>query len=248
MTARILRSVIRALLLLALVISACAPTVTPSPVPLSVAVVAPTPTASPPPSPNVPLPTPLATAPQTTPPLDAATASLINELNAWCGDRPPLATPPLPLGVIGRLADGRSARETAALLGRSACAERLKAGAYGEGASEVVTVGGYGADGAVLWVDAGYWRIASVPIDYGYLDLRWDVQRQTERELFFTILSGGSGGAAGLLAVGITGDEGRLTLHARPGASQMGARTRRRPFRTAEVRASLVSGNGHLLK
>lgn len=215
------------LLLLAFVIGSCAPTVVPSPIPSSVTIVSPTPAASPPPVPTRSAPAPLAsppapaTTPATVPRLDEATASLIGALDAWCGALPPRAIGSVPLDLIGRLADGRSARETVAVLGRSSCGERLKAAPYGDGASEVVTVGGYAADGAVLWVDEGYWRIAPVPTDYGYLELRWDVRRENERELFFTIWSGGSGGAVGFLAIAIGAGTARVTLHTRPGASQM---------------------------
>ena len=125
----------------------------------------------------------------------------------------------LPLDVIGQLANGRSAQETVEVLARSKCL--LQPAAYGDGASEVITVGAYAQDGAVLWVDRGYWRIARVPIDYGYLSLLWDVQRGRQRELFLEIWSGGSAGARGYVAVGITGITATMTLHAAPGASNM---------------------------
>jgi hypothetical protein len=170
-------------------------------------------------------PPPVASTVPTAPPqpaLDARSATLIAVLDDWCASGPPLAAE-LPLPYIGQLADGRSAREVAAVLGRSSCGDRLRAVAYGDGASEVVTVGAYMANGAILWVDRGYWRIASVPVDYGYLELRWDVQRANERELFFTTWSGGSAGARGFVAVGISGAAARLTLHTYPTASEMGA-------------------------
>ena len=125
----------------------------------------------------------------------------------------------MPLGAIGQLASGRSARETVEVLARTKCP--LQPSAYGDGASEVIAVGAYRSEGAVLWVDRGFWRIAPVPTDFGYLTLRWDVQRAVQRELFFEIWSGGSAGARGYLAIGITGDSAAITLHAAPGASQM---------------------------
>ena len=142
------------------------------------------------------------------------------DLDGACATR---ATPPvIPLGVIGQLASGRSARETVEVLARSKCL--LRPTAYGDGASEVVTVGAYLETGAVLWVDRGFWRIANVPIDYGYLALLWDTQRGDQRELFFEIWSGGSAGAGGYVAIEISGETARMTLHTTPGASQMFAR------------------------
>ncbi len=105
------------------------------------------------------------------------------------------------------------------MLARARCP--LEPKAYGDRANEVVTVGAYRSSGAVLWVDRGYWRIARVPIDFGYLTLLWDVQRVGQRELFLEIWSGGSAGARGYLAIGITPVSTSVTLHAAPGASQM---------------------------
>ncbi len=197
------------------------PSVVPTVRPSNVAVATATPTATPlPPPPSAASPIP--TAPPL-PALDVRSATLIAVLDSWCASVPPRAAEPIPLAYIGQLADGRSAREVAAVLGRSSCGDRLRAAAYGDGPSEVVTVGAYMANGAILWVDRGYWRIASVPVDYGYLDLRWDIQRENERELFFTIWTGGSAGAVGFVAVGITGGAARLTLHTYPTASEMSA-------------------------
>jgi hypothetical protein len=125
----------------------------------------------------------------------------------------------MPLGALSQIANGRSARETVEALARSTCL--LQPRAYGDGANEVITVGAYRWEGAVLWVDRGYWRIAPVPIDFGYLSLLWDIERAGQRELFLEIWSGGSAGAGGYLAIGISGETAAVTLHAAPGASQM---------------------------
>ena len=171
------------------------------------------------PLPITPLPLPAGSTPQPPQPLDARTAALIGDLDDACATRP---TPVVPLGVIGQLASGRSAQETVEVLGRSKCL--LRPAAYGEGANEVITVGAYLEAGAVLWVDRGFWRIANVPIDYGYLALLWDTHRGDRRELFFEIWSGGSAGAGGYIAIGISGAAATMTLHTAPGASQMFAR------------------------
>ena len=212
----------RRIVALALVAVACS---APGPIASATASGAPTiPAATPAPAtvpaPIVPAaPVHPAPTPPVTPPLDARTAALIEDLDGSCATRP---TPVIPLGVIGQLASGRSARETVEVLARSKCL--LRPAAYGEGASEVVTVGAYLETGAVLWVDRGFWKIAPVPIDYGYLALLWDMQRGVQRELFFEIWSGGSAGARGYVAIGISGESARMTLHTAPGASQMFAR------------------------
>ena len=209
-----------ALILVAVACSAPAPTASAtasSPAPVIVAASPVPSTAAPPSVTSLPIPSaPTATA---GPPFDARTVSLIEELDGSCATSP---TPFIPLGVVGQLASGRSAQETVEVLKRSRCL--LRPVAYGAGANEVITVGAYLETGAVLWVDRGFWRIANVPIDHGYLTLLWDLQRGDQRELFFEIWSGGSAGARGYVAIAITGAAATMTLHAAPGASQMVAR------------------------
>ena len=117
------------------------------------------------------------------------------------------------------LADGRSARELASVLeGPRPCIGYVTT--YGDGPDELVFVGGVatiGSMGALLWVDDGWWRIASVPI--GYVSGTREVRRRGDtRELFAAIGSGGSAGAIGVVGIRLTGARATLTMRFLPGA------------------------------
>lgn len=127
-----------------------------------------------------------------------------------------------PLDVLGSLADGRTADELAVVLGRSKCL--LDADAHGSGDEEIVTAGAYTRLGALLWIDRGFWRIAPVPIDLGYLRFVRDTMVAGVRELLFAIDGGGSGGIGGYVAVGIADGSASITLHMHPSASEMSVR------------------------
>jgi hypothetical protein len=144
------------------------------------------------------------------------TTALLSELDA-CERGSARAS--LNLEVLLALADGRSARELASVLnGPRVCIGYVTT--YGEGTEELVFVGGVatiGSMGALLWVDDGWWRIASVPIGYvsGTLDVR---HRGDTREFFAGIGSGGSAGTIGLVGIRLAGARAYLTMHLLPGA------------------------------
>jgi hypothetical protein len=224
------RSVTRALFILVSIVSAACssppvPTVTASPAAASPVAIAP---ASPPstPTPTGGLTTPAPSTapvrtPAPTPSLDPRTAALIARLDEWCA--PPFGSTEVLFALLGQLADGRSAFELVDVLSRSRC--QLQPRAYGDGATEVVTAGAYREVGALLWVDRGFWLIAPVPTEFGYLKLISDHPIDGRRELVFAIDSGGSAGDKGFLGVEIVGRSARLTLDTAPsGASQVTAR------------------------
>ena len=126
---------------------------------------------------------------------------------------------PPPLDVLGALADGRNGSEVAQVLGRAKCL--LAASAHGSGERDVVVAGAYTRLGALLWIDRGYWRIATVPVDFGYLRFITERIVAGTRELLLAIDGGGSGGFGGYLAVAIAGPSATVVLHFHPGASQM---------------------------
>lgn len=147
---------------------------------------------------------------------------LVADLNNWCDSRFGDATTQRLLGLLGRLADGRSAREVAVVVQRASCP--FKALAYGDGPTEIVTAGAYREVGALLWVDRGYWRIAPVPNYFGYLTLQSDRLVDGRRELLFAVNSGGSAGDRGFLGIEIADGSAIVTLATVPtGASQMNA-------------------------
>lgn len=129
---------------------------------------------------------------------------------------------PPPLDVLGAIADGRNGSEVAQVLARSKCL--LAATAHGSDERDVVVAGAYTRLGVLLWVDRGYWRIAPVPVDFGYLRFIAERIVAGTRELLLAIDSGGSGGVAGYLAVAIAGPSATVVLHFHPGASQMDMR------------------------
>ena len=123
-----------------------------------------------------------------------------------------------PLGVLLGLADGRSANEVKSLLSRpGSCIGYVFA--IGRGNDEVVLVGAPlpgDTVGAVLWVDRGWWRIATARIGYTpwvYVDSR----RDGARELIVGIDSGGSAGTTGLTGVRLRGPALSSFMRASPG-------------------------------
>ena len=144
------------------------------------------------------------------------TSALLAELDR-CDPRVPATYAPK-LDVLLALADGRSALELAGVLGGTrACIGHVTT--YGNGADELVFIGGHGAvgsTGALLWVDRGYWRIAALPL--GYFSGTGEVRREGEaRELFAGIGSTGSAGTIGVLGVRILGATATVTLQLTPG-------------------------------
>jgi len=123
-----------------------------------------------------------------------------------------------PLAVLLAVADGRSASEMKDLLpGPRPCIGYVLA--IGHGEDEVVLVGAPRPGdtvGAVLWVDNGWWRIATARIGYRpwvYVDSR----RDDARELIVGIDSGGSAGTIGLTGVRLRGPALTSFMHATPG-------------------------------
>lgn len=144
------------------------------------------------------------------------TATLLQELDR-CDRSAAWAVGPK-LDALLALADGRSALELAAVLrGPHDCIGVVTT--QGEGDEELVFVGGVHANdsmGALLWVDAGWWRIARVPI--GYMSGTRDVRRRGEtREFFAGIGSGGSAGDIGVVGIRLAGPRASVTVHLLPG-------------------------------
>ena len=144
------------------------------------------------------------------------TAPLLAELDR-CDPAVAAVTGP-PLGVLLALADGRSANELKSLLPRPGpCIGHVFA--IGRGEDEVVLVGAPRPGdtvGAVLWVDRGWWRIATARIGYTpwvYVDSR----RAGARELIVGIDSGGSAGTIGLTGVRLRGPALSSFMRASPG-------------------------------
>jgi hypothetical protein len=129
------------------------------------------------------------------------------------------------LGILLALADGRSARELGTLIGGPRpCIGRVTS--FGEGADELAFVGGgggNGSDGALLWVDRGYWRIAPLPL--GYWSGTNEVRRFGDvRELFVGLNSGGSAGTIGVLGIRIVGANASLMMKLAPSGELREAR------------------------
>ncbi|HKW77558.1 MAG TPA: hypothetical protein VJQ09_00585, partial [Candidatus Limnocylindria bacterium] len=212
----------RALAMLVAVTMACgpstAPSATPSPVAVTAAIATAARTATAPPT-TAPV-SPTASPAPTPTPLDARTAALVARLKEWCGD--PRGSITQVFEVIGRLADGRSANELVSVLGGPSCV--LRSFAAGDGATEWVTISAYRDTGALLWVDRGFWRIAPVPSEGGYLWPSGDRSVGPRRELLMAIDGGGSGGAMGVLVVEIADAGARVALDTgRTGVSHLGA-------------------------
>src|SRR5437763_624580 len=133
------------------------------------------------------------------------------------------------LDILLALADGRSALELADLLrAPRPCVGRTSS--YGNGADEIVLVGGVGivgAKGAILWVDRGYWRIAAVPLGYGPRTAGSSVS-DLGREFLIGVDSGGPAGTNGIEVFLIRRSQARQPLGFRPGGELGGPRIRRR--------------------
>ncbi len=157
-------------------------------------------------------------------PAEDLTARLLSELRQC--DLATIAQTGPRLDLLLALADGRSGIEIADILNASrACLGR--ASSLGSGADEVVFIGAASpfasARGAVLWVDRGYWRIASAPLGYAPGPIAPTVHADG-REYLIAINSGGSAGTIGLAAVLISGATARTTLSFAPRAEIRGSR------------------------
>lgn len=125
------------------------------------------------------------------------------------------------LDILLALADGRSAAELAAILqAPRRCLGHVST--FGDGDDELVFIGGThgyvadGTDGALLWVDRGWWRIAALP--FGWITgTREVIRRGADRELLAGICVSGSAGCVGVLGVRITGATASVTLRLEPG-------------------------------
>ena len=149
------------------------------------------------------------------------TSVLLAELDR-CDHRDPASYAPK-LGILLALADGRSAREIGSLIGGPRpCIGRVTS--FGEGADELVFVGGgNGAEGALLWVDRGYWRVSDLPL--GYWSGTNEVRRYGDaRELFAGMNSGGSAGTIGVIGIRIVGAKASVMMRLAPGGELREAR------------------------
>ena len=153
---------------------------------------------------------------------DDRTAALLADLDR-CAPQVGRPAQPLPFDVLLAVADGRSAREFAALVSGHGCVGIARP--YGDGADETVLIGYTGPPpllGAVLWVDQGWWRIASAPIGH-VADLIADQTDGGARELFIGVGSGGSAGDIGVVGVRLRGSTAGTFLQTSISTSQTGA-------------------------
>jgi hypothetical protein len=150
------------------------------------------------------------------------TATILAQLGDWCDAHAPRPfESAAPLGLILALADGRSAAEFADTFRPSRC--RVSVGVRGAGADELVALSVGGA-GAVLWVDKGWWRAATVN-EGDYIEPGIIASRPTAggQEALIGICRCGSGGNSGVIGLGLEGAR-RDVLFRLDGASQITAR------------------------
>ena len=154
---------------------------------------------------------------------DDRTAALLAELDR-CAPQVGQPLRPLPFDVLLALADGRSAREFATLATHHGCVSYVQA--IGEGEAEIALVSTVYApgspNGAILWVDHGWWRIARVPTGYTTTVVS-EQSIGNDREIFFAVGSGGSAGDVGAVGVRIGGANAAVILDAPAVASHLGA-------------------------
>ena len=152
---------------------------------------------------------------------DDRTASVLAQIDDWCGSHSRPFLDPAPLGLLLALADGRSAAEFAAAFRPSRCF--VSVGTRGAGADELIAVSVGGA-GAVLWVDDGWWRAATMD-DGDYIEPQIIATRPIARgqEVLIGICRCGSGGNSGVLGLRLEGAR-RQVLFRLDGASHLGAR------------------------
>jgi hypothetical protein len=158
--------------------------------------------------------------------LDDRTASLLSDLDRCApqAGQPLAPLPPLPLGTLIALADGRSAREFATLVERHGCLSDVRA--IGEGEDEVVLVSPSNAparpNGAILWVDHGWWRIARAPTGQS-TTLVGMLRVGDSREIFYGLGSGGSAGDIGVVGMRLSDAGATVVLDATSLVAQLSA-------------------------
>jgi hypothetical protein len=149
------------------------------------------------------------------------TATLLAQLGDWCNAHAPFSFEnPAPLGLILALADGRSAAEFADAFKPSRCV--VSVGVRGAGADELVALS-IGGAGAILWVDEGWWRAATVDEgDYIQPEIIATRPIVGGQEVLIGICRCGSGGNAGVIGLRLQGGR-RQVLFRLDGASHVTA-------------------------